>query len=72
MTADQARHDLASSASRLAGRVCAAVGWAPDIFWSATPAEVAALFGDADPDPGPGCALGAGDLATLMEAYPDG
>ncbi|MBN2972935.1 phage tail assembly chaperone [Roseomonas aeriglobus] len=54
---------------RLAGRVCAGVGWAPDTFWSATPAEVAALFGDpADTVP----TLTSADLTTLMEAHPDG
>ncbi|WP_294293483.1 phage tail assembly chaperone [uncultured Sphingomonas sp.] len=61
--------DFQRTASRLAGRICAAVGWAPDTFWSATPAEVAALFVD------PAAAvptMTSADLTTLMEAHPDG
>ncbi|UIJ45853.1 phage tail assembly chaperone [Sphingomonas cannabina] len=55
---------------RLAGLAGVLFGWAPDTFWNATPAElgalVAAVAGDA-PD-----ALGGGELARLMEAFPDG
>ena len=46
------------------------LGWRPDEFWSATPAEVAAVLtaaaGDGEQP------LTVGDLARLMEVFPDG
>jgi uncharacterized phage protein (TIGR02216 family) len=58
------------AAARLAGFAAVVLGWSPDAFWRATPAElasvVAVLAGDA-PQP-----LGAGDVAALMEVFPDG
>ena len=35
--------DFGTAAGRLAGFCCLRFGWAPDQFWAATPAEVAAL-----------------------------
>jgi uncharacterized phage protein (TIGR02216 family) len=62
--------DFASAAARLAGLAGALLGWRPDEFWRATPAElgtiVAVLRGEDEP-----CA-DAGDLARLKERYPDG
>ena len=58
------------AALRLAGLAGVAFGWTPEIFWTATPAELEALAralaGDevAPPD--------AGQIARMMEAYPDG
>jgi uncharacterized phage protein (TIGR02216 family) len=46
------------------------LGWTPDIFWAATPAEIAALVQAAAGDAPE--ALGSRDLARLMEAFPDG
>jgi hypothetical protein len=40
------------------------------VFWAATPAEVAALVRAAIGDVP--ATLGTGDLARLMEAFPDG
>jgi uncharacterized phage protein (TIGR02216 family) len=61
---------FAAAAGRLAGMAGVAFGWTPDAFWRATPAELGALVqavrGD-EPE-----ALGAGELARLMEAFPDG
>lgn len=61
---------FAERAGRLAGMAGLTFGWAPDVFWRATPAElgalVLALHGDDPP------ALGASDMARLMEAFPDG
>jgi uncharacterized phage protein (TIGR02216 family) len=61
---------FAASAARLAGLAGVAFGWAPDAFWNATPAElaalVAALAGERVPPPD------AATLRTLMEAFPDG
>ncbi|MBX9860400.1 MAG: phage tail assembly chaperone [Sphingomonas sp.] len=59
------------AAAKLAGLAGALFGWSPDIFWRATPAElasvVAALAGDAAPPPPDRAAI-----AALMEAFPDG
>ncbi len=58
------------AAVRLAGMAGLMFGWSPELFWAATPAELAALAralrGDAAP------ALGGGEVARLMEAFPDG
>ncbi|TMJ18695.1 MAG: phage tail assembly chaperone [Alphaproteobacteria bacterium] len=59
-----------SAAAKLAGLAGALLGWRPDEFWNATPAElatvIAALAGD-EPKP-----LDANDLARLKEMFPDG
>jgi uncharacterized phage protein (TIGR02216 family) len=61
---------FAAAAVRLAGFGCAMLGWRPDEFWRATPAElaavVAALTGDTP------AALDARGVAALMEEFPDG
>jgi hypothetical protein len=61
---------FAQSAARLAGIAGAMLGWRPADFWSATPAEMAAvvraLAGDGAPS------AGAGDLARLKGMFPDG
>ncbi|MEO0441902.1 MAG: phage tail assembly chaperone [Pseudomonadota bacterium] len=36
--------DLRASAARLAGLIPATLGWTPDQFWTATPAELAAIL----------------------------
>lgn len=58
-------------AARLAGIAGALLGWRPDEFWRATPAELAgvlsALFGEDGGDP-----AGPADLARLKEMFPDG
>lgn len=64
--------EFAAAALRLSGFAGAVLGWSPDRFWAATPAElgavVAALTGReaavAPPD--------ADTVAKLREAYPDG
>lgn len=59
-------------ARRLAGLAGLAFGWAPEVFWGATPAELGALVEAA-------CGEGErvdppdrGLVARLMEAFPDG
>ncbi len=58
------------SSARLAGLAGALLGWRPEEFWQATPAELAAVLramgGDAE------SAASQDDLARLMEIYPDG
>ncbi len=57
-------------AALLAGHAGVAFGWTPELFWNATPAELAALVravaGEevAPPD--------RDTIAQLMEAFPDG
>lgn len=55
---------------RLAGLAGVLLGWRPEEFWRATPAElgavVRALIG------GDGETAGAADLARLREMFPDG
>lgn len=62
---------FAEEAGRLAGMAGAVLGWSPDRFWCATPAElgavVTALAGQVDEAP-PTSAT----LARLREMYPDG
>ncbi|HEV2816063.1 MAG TPA: phage tail assembly chaperone [Allosphingosinicella sp.] len=54
-------------AARLAGVAGALLGWRPDEFWGATPAELAAILAPAAPPP-----ASADDLARLKEMFPDG
>jgi Phage tail assembly chaperone protein, TAC len=61
---------LSVSATRLAGLAAIHLGWTPDIFWAATPAELATILAALTPDTGN--ALGTPDLAHLMEQFPDG
>ena len=62
--------NFSQSAARLAGVAGALLGWRPDEFWRATPAELAtiivALAGEAP------AAADGGDVARLMEMFPDG
>ena len=56
---------FAATAARLAGLVPRLLGWRPDDFWSATPAELAAIFDTAEPEPAP---LNRAELTALMES----
>ena len=62
--------DFAAATVRLGGQAALALGWTPDTFWAATPAELAAIVRAALPDTAGG--LGSADLAKLMEAFPEG
>ena len=63
---------FAERAGRLAGVAGAVLGWSPDAFWRATPAEMAAVVaaltgaagGESPPD--------ADVIARMREAFPDG
>ncbi|HET9640607.1 MAG TPA: phage tail assembly chaperone [Allosphingosinicella sp.] len=60
---------FSESAARLAGLAGALLGWRPDEFWRATPAELGAVLGAmAGEDPEP---AGRPDLERLMERFPD-
>lgn len=56
---------FASGAAKLAGLIPRALGWRPNDFWAATPAELAAILtsGDAaEPDP-----LNRSELERMLE-----
>jgi Phage tail assembly chaperone protein, TAC len=58
---------FSDSAALLAGLAGGLLGWRPDEFWNATPAELAAILAPAAPS-----AASADDLARLKEMFPDG
>ncbi|MEO0061499.1 MAG: hypothetical protein RLZZ08_59 [Pseudomonadota bacterium] len=61
---------FAASALQLAGLVPRLLGWRPDEFWNATPAELAAILivpAGIDGDP-----LSRRDLAVMMERDANG
>lgn len=64
--------EFAVAAQRLSGLAGAMLGWRPDEFWAATPAELATIVqGFSDEAPG-GVPAAPSDLAALMEQFPDG
>jgi len=60
---------FSEAAARLAGLAGLLLGWRPEEFWAATPAELAAVLGAGAPGEAP---ASPGDLARLMEMFPDG
>ena len=61
--------EFAAGAARLAGLAGLLLGWLPDAFWRATPAELrAALEALAGPRPLP---IERGEIDALMERFPD-
>jgi Phage tail assembly chaperone protein, TAC len=57
-------------AGRLAGMAGALLGWRPDEFWRATPAELIAVVRALAPGAGEG--LAPGEFERLKEMFPDG
>lgn len=55
-----------AGATRLAGLVPRLLGWRPDDFWCATPAELAAIFEPAD-DLNHAVPLARSELERLLE-----
>lgn len=62
---------FADAAERAAGVACAWLGWRPEEFWRATPAELATALKGFLPT-GEGAALTGGGLEALRERFPDG
>lgn len=62
---------FAGAAGRLAGVAGWLLGWRPDEFWRATPAELAAVLRAARGEDVPGDGVDGGELARLMTAMPD-
>lgn len=61
---------FAETAGRLAGQAGALLGWRPDEFWRATPADLAAVLAALSLDEGKPAS--SGDLARLKAMFPDG
>lgn len=61
--------EFAAAAARLAGLAGALLGWRPDEFWKATPAELASVLAAMAPEE---AGASSCDLARLMEMFPDG
>jgi tail assembly chaperone len=61
---------FSGAAARLAGLAGALLGWRPEEFWSATPAELAAVLEEMAG--GAPASASADDLARLKEMFPDG
>jgi hypothetical protein len=53
------------AAKRLAGQAALLIGWTPDIFWAATPEELAAIVAAAAPPPAGG--IDRNILTAMME-----
>lgn len=63
--------NFAESAARLAGVAGWLLGWRPDEFWRATPAELGAVLRAARGEDGAGDGVDPAELARLMGAMPD-
>jgi uncharacterized phage protein (TIGR02216 family) len=63
---------FAEDAGRLAGFAGAVLGWSPDAFWRATPAELAAVVAALTGDDPAGVPPDAATIARLREEFPDG
>ena len=59
---------FAEAAGRLAGVAGALLGWRPDEFWRATPAELGVVLGALAPASE---GLAADELARLQAMFPD-
>jgi Phage tail assembly chaperone protein, TAC len=61
---------FAKNATALSGQTSLLLGWRPDEFWSATPAELACVLMAMTPEiTAPPSPI---DIAKLKEAFPDG
>ena len=61
---------FSEAAGRLAGMAGALLGWRPDEFWRATPAELAAVL--AALNGGSAAPVTRAELNRLEERFPDG
>lgn len=60
------------NAVRLSGVVAWSLGWTPEVFWRATPDELAAIFGALGGEAGADAPPDAATVARLREMFPDG
>ncbi|WP_174286383.1 phage tail assembly chaperone [Sphingomonas bacterium] len=59
-------------AVRLAGLAGLRLGWSPDAFWRATPADLAAVVAALRPAAGEATPPDPATIARLKEVHPDG
>ena len=59
--------DFGKQAAKLAGVAARLLGWRPEEFWRATPAELAAALHDEMVEP-----VAGDELERLREQFPDG
>ncbi len=64
--------DFTDAARRIGGQVMRILGWNPDIFWAATPEDVAMALGALTPDAPENAAMARDKLHYLQELFPDG
>lgn len=64
--------DFAEAAVRAAGAAGAALGWSPDAFWRATPAELRAVVEAVRGEGGATSPPDPATIAAMREAFPDG
>jgi hypothetical protein len=57
---------FADAARRLAGQVALLLGWRPDEFWTATPAELATVFAARDEASGSATGLSRAELDSMI------
>ncbi|KTE23796.1 hypothetical protein ATE69_18130 [Sphingopyxis sp. H071] len=62
---------FAAAALPLLGLMARALGWRPDEFWSATPADIAAVLGSWR-EGDAAAPVDRMELAAMMEQFPDG
>lgn len=62
----------ADAAAKLAGMAGAVLGWSPDRFWAATPAELVAVVGALTGTSEIAVPPDAATIARMKEAFPDG
>jgi hypothetical protein len=63
------RGDFTELTTTLAGQTALLLGWRPDDFWQATPAELASVIAAVSSDTD---AVDTQTLSNLMELFPDG
>lgn len=63
---------FAAAAVRLAGLAGLRLGWSPDAFWRATPADLAAVVAALNPAHGGATPPDPATIARLQEVHPDG
>jgi len=66
------KEGFAGRAERLAGFAGAVLGWSPDAFWRATPAELLTVVRAIAGAPEDAAPPDAGLVAAMRERFPDG
>lgn len=64
--------DFTCAARRIGGQVMRLLGWSPDIFWAATPEDVAMALSAFAADAPDSAAMARNKLQHLQELFPDG